>query len=237
MMKKTVIGIDNLQVDCLIGVWSHERKIEQRIRVDIEVECDVTAAATTDELAHTLNYASVARDVAFLLKKCQFYLLESAALAIQRWLLTPTLSDKQPSVQAVFVKLTKFSALPGEALASVRGRMTRDDFTLDHETKEWGTVDIVFETPRMGIYRLNIDAGRTLPAHHHEVMREAELVLADGLIVFGPNQPERELTVGEHLAWPKRHVHGYRNSGTQTASLLCVDSPPFIPQDEIEWRN
>ena len=156
-MKKTVIGIDHLQVDCLIGVWSHERKIEQRIRVDIEVECDVTAAATTDELAHTLNYASVARDVAFLLKKCQFYLLESAALAIQRWLLTPTLSDKQPSVQAVFVKLTKFSALPGEALASVRGRMTRDD--LDHETKEWGTVDIVFETPRMGIYRLNIDAG------------------------------------------------------------------------------
>ena len=232
-----IINIDNLQVDCLIGVWSHERNIAQRIRVDIAVECDVSKAAREDDLPLTLNYADVARDVTFILEKCQFHLLESAVCAIQHWLLLPSLTPSKPTIKSVDVKLTKFSALPGSTLASVQGRRTANEVTYELETKEWGSVDVVFETKRVGIYRLNIDAGHTLPAHHHELMREAELVLDNGLEVFGPKQVESRLDVGQSLSWPMGHIHGYRNQATTTASLLCVDDPPFIPDDERIWQS
>ena len=231
------INIDNLEVDCLIGVWSHERNIAQRIRVDIAVECDVSNAAREDDLPLSLNYADVARDVTFILEKCQFYLLESAVCAIQHWLLLPALDSNKPEIHAVDVRLTKFSALPGSTLASVQGRRTIHDVQYEQEAKEWGSVDVVYETKRVGIYRLNIGPGHCLPAHHHEVMREAELVLDKGLEVFGPDQARTQLDTGQTLAWPMGHIHGYQNHGTTQASLLCIDDPPFIPEDERIWQS
>ncbi|MEE2756762.1 MAG: dihydroneopterin aldolase [Myxococcota bacterium] len=231
------INVDNLEVDCLIGVWSHERNIAQRIRVDIAVECDVETAAREDDLPLTLNYADIARDVTFILEKCQFHLLESAVCAIQHWLLLPALSPTKPKITAVDVKLTKFSALPGSTLASVQGRRSSEQVDYVREDKEWGHVDVVYETKRVGIYRLNIAAGKSLPAHHHEVMREVELVLNHGLEVFGPEQVRTVLETGQSLSWPMGHVHGYENHSTTVASLLCIDDPPFIPEDERVWGS
>ena len=87
------------------------------------------------------------------------------------------------------------------------------------------------ETTKVGVYRLNVAPGQVLPTHYHQTMREAELVLSPNLSLISPDE-ERVLAVGEQIAWPKGYVHGYKNTGEHMASLLCIDSPPFIPDDE-----
>lgn len=45
------------------GVFDHERRDGQQFIVDVVVELDIRAAATSDDLAHTVNYADVAARV------------------------------------------------------------------------------------------------------------------------------------------------------------------------------
>ena len=78
----TRIAVDDLRVECLIGVRDPERITPQCVRVDLEVHVDGTHAATGDALAHTFCYDRVARDVAFLLDTGRFYLLETAGVAV-----------------------------------------------------------------------------------------------------------------------------------------------------------
>lgn len=230
-MQSTFIRIEDLRVDCLIGVWSHERNQKQQIRVDLTVEFDALDAAKHDELDRTLNYADIARDVTFLLEQCQFQLLESAVWMLQRWLLCPTTPHSGHAIRSVDVKLTKFGALPGSTLASVQSMCRCEDLDYVCEAKTWGHVDVIGETPKVGAYRLNIAPGQLLPPHFHHVMREAELVLSPGIEFVGDHET-RALQVGEVIEWSRGFVHGYRNETSRFVSLLCIDSPPFIPTDE-----
>ena len=117
-MQAMRIHVNDLRVDCKIGVWTHERNTTQQIRVDLMVEFDAQAAARSDALEHTLNYADLAREASFILEAGEFLLLESAAWMICRWiLLSPRPGQARPPVQSVDVKLTKFGALPGSTLA------------------------------------------------------------------------------------------------------------------------
>lgn len=40
------------------------------------------------------------------------------------------------------------------------------------------------------------------------------------------------LKVGQRFQWKAGEVHGYGNPSGHTASLLCIDQPTFIPEDE-----
>ena len=231
-MQSTFIQLEDLRVDCLIGVWSHERNKTQQIRVDLTVEFDGQSAALADALEATLNYADVSRDVAFILESGQFKLLESATWMLQQWLLAPPAAKGLGhSIKSVEVQLTKFGALTGSTLATVRSPRQSSQIQYAQETQEWGTVDIIGETQRLGFYRLNVAPGQTLPKHYHETMREEELILSDGLVSI-TESGEQPLKAGDRFAWPRGVVHGYRNESDAVASILCMDSPPFIPEDE-----
>ena len=56
-----LVFIDNLRLDALIGVHAHERGARQPLRVDLQMACDTRAAAASDRLVDTLDYAAVAR--------------------------------------------------------------------------------------------------------------------------------------------------------------------------------
>ena len=234
MPDNTHIRIQNLEVECLIGVWPHERNTPQRIRVDMAIELDTSAASQSEKLDQTINYAWLADSVRFILQSGRFLLLESALECLHRWALLPPLGDQtQPRVQSSHVTMTKFNALPGGATAVVESRRVHSDFDYEIETKSWGSVDIIFETSRCGFYRLNIHAGDELPMHYHNVMREQEWVICGELDLLQSGQSPQRLAVEQWIEFPKEHRHGYRNVGQQTASLLCMDSPPFNHDDEI----
>lgn len=234
----TRVAVEDLRVRCLIGVLDPERVHPQEVRVDLEVELDASAAARQDDLRLALDYGELGREVAFVLEEGRFHLLESASWVMVRWLLLPRLpGDARPTVGAARVRLTKFNRLAGRALAVVEHRSTAAAEVWTRESNPWGTVDVVAETRRMGLYRLNLAPGGSIPNHVHRHTREAELVLDRGLVGWRDGQTPTALAAGTRFRWPLGEAHGYHNPSDRTLSVLCIDAPPFDPADEVEVRR
>ncbi len=234
----TRIAVEDLRVECLIGVRGPERKKTQAVRVDLEVQVDAHAAAMADDLHQTFCYDTMTRQVAFLLEAGRFYLLETASWVLLRTLLLPSVENSPvPSPSRATVTLTKFGALPGQARAVVSLSGLSAAQTYLREDNDWGTVDVIAETRRLGVYRLNLAPGQQIPRHVHHRMREAELVLSPGLEGWQEGQEPRRLNQGDRFNWESGQAHGYRNTSDQARSLLCLDAPPFIPEDEVVVKS
>lgn len=228
-----VLRIEDLTVDCVVGVYPHERDTPQPLRVDVEMCVDTEPAGVKESFAHTIDYAATAAELVFLLRSCRFRLLETAAHALARYLLAPRLEDeRRPHVGSVRIRLTKPEAMDGLAVPSLEIARDAQWASLEVETKPFGTVDVIHETKDAGIYRLNVAPGRSIPLHMHQRMRESEMVLGDGLLCQGVPCPR-----GTVHRWPLGAAHTYENPTDRTQSILCVDSPQFIEEDEIEVQG
>jgi dihydroneopterin aldolase len=223
------IAIRGIEVDCVVGVYPHERDTPQPLRVDLESRLDTEEAAVSERLSRTVDYDFAAAQVAFLLQSCRFQLLETAAHVLARYLLAPAAPDDPPSeIESLKLRLTKPGALPGGAVPSLEIERTSKWAALGREVKGFGTVDVVHESSEVGVYRLNVGPGREIPLHVHRRMDEAEMILGEGLLC--QDRPTRSGTVHR---WPKDAPHSYRNPTERVQSILCVDSPPLIEEDEI----
>lgn len=225
-----VISIERLEVPCVVGVYPQERTAPQPLRIDVRMALDTAQAGAKQRLRMTLDYAQVASQIAFLLQSCRFHLLETAAHALTRYLLAPpALGEDRPRLQEITLRLTKPNALGGNGVPSLEVHRTAGDVKLGLETKPFGTVDVVHETKSEGIYRLNVAPGRSIPLHVHRVMSESEMILGEGVLLN-----HRRTAPGEVYRWPHDVPHRYDNPTDRWQSILCVDSPPFVPSDEIE---
>jgi dihydroneopterin aldolase len=59
-------------------------------------------------------------------------------------------------------------------------------------------------------------------------MQESEMVLTKGLWCQG-----KPVAPGTVHRWPKGAAHCYQNPTRRQQSILCVDAPAFLPEDEI----
>jgi len=224
-----VIRIADLTVDCVVGVYPHERNASQPLRVQLELRLDTEEAAVRERLSQTVHYAATAAQVVFLLRSCRFRLLETAAHTLARYLLSPPApGERRGQVGAVKVTLEKPGALLGFAVPSLTIEREAAWATFTQESKPWGTVDVIHETQSAGIYRLNLEPGGVIPLHVHRQMREAEMVLTDGLHCQG-----EAVSPGTVRRWPRNAAHLYENRSDRWQSILCVDAPRFLPEDEI----
>lgn len=229
MPVRDTIHISDLTVDCVVGVYPHERDTPQPLTVDVAMRLDTEPAAAEERLVLSVDYALVAAQVAFLLRTCKFRLLETAAHALAKYLLAPPpAAEKRGRAESVTLRLTKHGALDGHAVPALEIERDRRWAELGREHKGFGTVDVVHETRDAGIYRLNLDPGGAIPLHVHHRMREAEMVLTEGLLVQG-----REVAPGTVHRWPRGAPHRYDNPTDRVQTVLCVDSPPFLEEDEI----
>lgn len=229
MAAKDIIAIEGLKVDCIVGVYPDERDRLQPLNVDLRMFLDTRRAGDEQRLAHTVDYAAVASQIAFLLQSCRFYMLETAARVLTRHLLAPPGPDeKRARVDEVELRLTKPYALAGRGVPSLEVHRSAADVSLAQETSDFGTIDIIDETKQLGVYRLNIAPGETIPLHVHHRMDEAEMTLTEGLHV-----QRTERRAGTVHRWPRGAAHVYDNPMSKWASVLCVDTPPFIRDDEV----
>ncbi len=229
MSKTDVIALEGLVVDCVVGVYPHERDTPQPLRVDLYLEVDTRKAAACERLRETVDYGAVAAQVRFLLSTCHFRLLETAAHTLSRLLLAPTaLGERRAQIEALRLRLTKPSALSGHALPYLEIRRDASDVTLETEPTDFGRVDVVLETSEAGIYRLNVAPHAGIPLHVHRRMRESEMVLGDGLLCQGKPVPR-----GSVHHWPLGAAHRYDNPTDRHQTILCVDAPRFFEDDEI----
>lgn len=74
-----VVGFENLEIECIIGVHAEERSNSQKIYVDFKGEADFSLSAVTDDLQHALDYFSVAQVCSQVAQKGKYFLLEKCA--------------------------------------------------------------------------------------------------------------------------------------------------------------
>ena len=225
-----VLRIEELIVDCVVGVYPHERNASQPLRVDVEMRLETETSGVKESFSSTVDYAATASQLVFLLRSCRFRLLETAAHVLARYLLAPPASgERRARIDSVVVRLTKPGALRGLAVPSLEIERPASWCTIDVETKPFGIVDVIHETKGAGIYRLNVAPGKGIPLHLHRQMRESEMILSDGLLCQGQPCPP-----GTVHRWPRGAAHMYHNPTDRYQTILCVDSPRFIEEDEIE---
>lgn len=85
--KRDWIFLHELETRCVIGIFDWERKVNQTVKIDLEIPLDVRRAAKTDHVKDTVNYKAVAKRILSEVPKSRFQLVESLAEFIARLLL------------------------------------------------------------------------------------------------------------------------------------------------------
>lgn len=223
------IEIRALHVNCIVGVYPGERRVPQPLEVDLALHLDTRRAGQGGSLRDTVDYARLSGELRFLLESCQFLLLETAADALCRYVLAPPTRDvERAPIEAVSLRLTKPHALD-EAVPSLTVRRTAAEVSLPVEDKPFGQVDVVHQSASCGVYRLRVAPGRSIATHVHQVMDEAEMVLGSELLLQG-----KRVAPGLAFRWARGVAHRYDNPSSIEQTILCVDRPRFLPEDERE---
>lgn len=230
MATHDVIRIRELNVECIVGLYPRERTLPQLLQVDIELGFDARPAARDERLSSTLDYAMLAAQITFVLQSGRFRLLETAAHVLACQLLAPpALGERRAKALEARIRLTKPAALRGHAIPSLEIFRTAGEIAMGQEQKSFGVVDVLHESRDAGVYRLNIAPGGTIPLHVHRKMHESEMVITEGV-----HCQDRPAPVGTVFRWPLDSAHRYRNPTERHQTILCVDVPSFIENDEIE---
>ncbi|HEX8932226.1 MAG TPA: dihydroneopterin aldolase [Patescibacteria group bacterium] len=78
-MKLDIIYINDLRVDCIIGVFPNERTKKQPVIINLALSVDTRKAAQSDDLHDTVSYHDIYLAVYDLVSKSNFNLLEKMA--------------------------------------------------------------------------------------------------------------------------------------------------------------
>lgn len=101
------IYLHALTVDTVVGIWEWERRIRQRVVIDLEMGTDIRRAAATDSIDDTLNYKAVAKRVQQFVEDSRFQLVETMAEKVAGIVL------EEFDVPWVQVKINKPGAIRG----------------------------------------------------------------------------------------------------------------------------
>lgn len=110
------------EVPCMVclGVSDRERREPQKVLIDIELEVELTAACSSDDIQDTVDYASLVAELQRRLEKAEFRLLEALAQEACRVALT------DPRVQRTRVRVRKFPASLAGRVSYVAVELTRE---------------------------------------------------------------------------------------------------------------
>ncbi len=112
------IFIDNLHLDCRVGVTDEERRLAQKVVVDVSLALESGRAAASGRLADTVDYREAKRLISQFVSKGEFVLIESLAEGIA------SLALERFSVDRVVVKVRKekYSVEPSIGVEVERAR-------------------------------------------------------------------------------------------------------------------
>lgn len=109
-----IVFIKQLQVDTVIGVYDWEKTIKQRLLLDISLATDLRAAARSDDLRLTLDYAVISEKVISLITAQPIELIETVAERVAEMLL------KEFATSQVEIRVCKPGAVVQAATVGVQ---------------------------------------------------------------------------------------------------------------------
>lgn len=115
------IFLRGLAIDCTIGFIDWERRVKQRVVIDLEMSIDCRSAAQRDDVTDTLNYKTVAKRLIAFVQESSFNLVETLVERIASVILL------EFGVAWVRVTLSKPGAIRGSREVGVTIERTRAD--------------------------------------------------------------------------------------------------------------
>ena len=119
-MPSDSLKIRDLEVTCVIGVDGWERRLRQTLLVDVSLAGDLSRAGKSDDLAATVDYRRLCRQIIDEMSGTRYRLVEAFAERLARICL-----DAHELVESVTVRVRKPGALAGFGRANVAVEVTR----------------------------------------------------------------------------------------------------------------
>jgi len=153
-----LIHVNGLELRCIVGLRSYERKREQPLKIDISLGLDLSTAGRSGRIEDSVDYSTVADQVTALLRFREYRLLEVAAEEAAALLFAA-----HPAIRQVRIRLDKPEALAGRArAAAVEMTRTRGAFGATEEATEYGGRTELLRSPEGIVERLRIETGKSL---------------------------------------------------------------------------
>src|SRR5262245_18748128 len=116
------IFLSGLTTECIIGIWDWERRVRQKVVVDVEMAADIRRAAATDSIDDTLDYKRVAKRLLQFIGESEFQLVETLTERIAEIVI------REFGVTWVRVRLNKQGSIRGARDVGVQVERRREDF-------------------------------------------------------------------------------------------------------------
>ena len=117
-----VIFLTGLTTECIIGIWDWERRVKQKVVIDLEMGADIRRAASTDSIDDTLDYKRVAKRLLAFVAESEFQLVETLTERIAQIVVT------EFGVPWVRVRLNKQGAIRGARDVGILVERRREDY-------------------------------------------------------------------------------------------------------------
>lgn len=101
------IFLRDLEVDATIGIFEWEKRIKQKLRINLEMATDIAKAAATDSIDDTLDYKAVSKRVMQFVADSRYELVETLIEKVAEILL------KEFNIPWVRVTISKPGAVRG----------------------------------------------------------------------------------------------------------------------------
>ena len=124
-----IIFLGGLTTECIIGIWDWERRVKQKIVLDIEMAADIRKAAASDHIDDTLDYKRVSKRLLQFVGDSQFQLVETLTERIAEIVVT------EFDVPWVRVRLNKQGAIRGSRDVGILVERRREDYDATQATK------------------------------------------------------------------------------------------------------
>mgnify|MGYP006179401141 FL=1 len=115
------IRIEQLVLDCIIGINPWERLTKQRITIDIEVNVDLSAAGKSDAIEDTINYRTISKAITSEIEASSYGLVEALAARVAEI----CLELENEKAQSVVITVRKPGAVRKAAAVGVIVRRSR----------------------------------------------------------------------------------------------------------------
>lgn len=121
-MMHATLGVEKIDVECILGVTEEEREKPQQVRLAFEIDYDISQAAQSDELSDALDYDRIVEMVSEHMIWHKYRLLEAAVAGV-----VEMLAKAYPFIDRVMIEIRKPHALPGAAESYLRLDTGRGD--------------------------------------------------------------------------------------------------------------